>query len=255
MNRYSLKTLALFVLSTFLATPAVLAGEFHPRLGLYRYAVTWAGLPAGTATVSVALADGFYMVKANARAIGAVDRIYRLRYEGEAQIDADDLSPIRTELTAIEGRKKKQTEMTYQEQGVVETVEVKSKGGRDYARKHLESRFDSTVFDPFAAILVARGLDWHVGMAQEFEVFTGSSHYRLELNAIGKKEIELNATRHDAWEIVPTLEDLDNPKAPGKVESVVIYLSADHEKELLLLESKLVFGNIRVSLEEFQPEN
>lgn len=227
---------------------------FSPPLGIYTYKVKWGVISAGRATVTFSREGEYYRVIADARAVGGVDKIYKLRYRGESEIDAEDLTPVRTVLTSREGKRSKENVIDYQEDGQLTTTVTSSKKGKKSNTNSQKLQFEAQVFDPFSAIFLARQVEWHEGFAQEFEIFTGSSHYLVELNAAGKKMISAAGALQEAWVIVPTIENLSQPEKGSKVDSAVIYLSADERKELLKIESKVFIGKIVVTLDSFQPE-
>ena len=228
--------------------------DFAPPLGIYRYRVSWAGIPAASASVTFSREDGYYRVVADARAIGLIDKIYRLRYRGEGAIDPEDLTPIRTVLSSQEGRRRKKNVIKYQDDGRVEMIETRSEGRGEPRINKEERQFERLVFDPFSAFFLARRVAWHQGKSQEFEVFTGSDRYLIELNAVGKRQLEIAGERREAWVIIPTIENLTDPKKNNKVGAVTIYLSADERKDLLKIVSKVYIGKVKLCLESFRPE-
>ncbi len=258
----SLRIGLLLLVFSFLLLPPVGAtttegvaaqSDFSPPLGVYHYKVKWGVISAGRASVSFSKEGDSYLVVAEARAVGGVDKIYKLRYRGESEIDADDLSPIRTVLTSQEGQRNKEKVIDYQEDGQLTTTHINSRKGQK-PQTHQEKReFNNQVFDPFSAILLARQMEWREGLAQEFEIFTGSTRYLVELNAIGRRMIEAAGVLQEAWAIVPTIENLSNPEKGSKVESAVIYLATGKERELLKLESKVFVGKVQVTLDRFEP--
>lgn len=54
--------------------------DFSPALGTYSYDVSWQGIPAAGATITVSRDNGRYRVIVQARTYSGIDIFYKLRY-------------------------------------------------------------------------------------------------------------------------------------------------------------------------------
>ncbi len=194
------------------------AAAFAPKLGTYRYVVEVGGVRAADAKLEITRNEDEYQLSVKARAIKTIDRSYRLRYQGESHLSAEDLHPIQTVLRSREGKRRKETSIQYHPNGTVDTVEVKKKGKGSEKRKERQFQFDTVVLDPFAAVFLARSVHWAPGVVQEFEVFTGRDRYRVALECVGRTAFDLPGGARPAWLVVPETENLTRPDKKPKVE-------------------------------------
>jgi len=251
--RYLLLFTALFFFPKVGYSADVAAERFHPPLGRYDYRVEWEGVKAGTARVTLGFKDGFFQMRAEARSRNVIDKLYKLRYRGEALIDAEDLRPIENLLESVEGRRQKTETTRFSKDGSIELDKSLRKGKKDYKPENKRFDFGKSLFDPFSAVLLARQFNWQLGQTEEFEIFTGSSHYLIELNCAVKRSLEVAGAVRRASVLVPTLENLSKPGGEPKLENTLIYLSDDERRELLRVYSKVFVGSVALQLTGFTP--
>jgi len=229
---------------------APVEGEFSPPFGTYTYEVSWQGIPAAELTVSLKEVDGRYRIVTAARTNSAIDIFYKLRYRAEGLISANDLSPYKTFIDNRENSRQKLVQMTFHENGDIESI--RSQTGKEST----VTRFNTGNFtlDPFSAAFLARSLPWEKGMSREFDTFNGKTRYLITLTAGEKVKMVVNGRTRDVWVVSPSVKNLNNPASNSKLREAKIYVTADHEREILQIVSKVFIGAVTTKLVSFSPE-
>src|SRR5262245_29109594 len=70
------------------------SASFQNPEGTYTYEVSWQGIPAAEAKLSVRQDGLKYIVDSSARTYSAIDLFYKLRYQATGRLSAVDLHPI-----------------------------------------------------------------------------------------------------------------------------------------------------------------
>ena len=83
--------------SPTISTPKYSAAmdSFHPPLGTYLFSVKWGKVQAGKATIEVTRDREFYTIHVLAKTQNTVNKFYKLRFNGETKLSADNLAPIK----------------------------------------------------------------------------------------------------------------------------------------------------------------
>lgn len=234
-----------------IATPtyAPAAGQFAPLFGTYKYDVAWQGIPAAEVTVELRGEGDRYRVTTSARTNNAIDIFYKLRYRAEGLISAFDLTPYKTIIDNRENSRQRLVQMTFHENGDIESV--RSQTGREPRI----ARFNTGNFtlDPFSAAFLARSLTWEQGVSRDFDTFNGKTRYLITLTALEKVKMVVNGRTRDVWVISPTVRNLNDPKSNSKLREAKIYITADPEREVLQIVSKVFIGSVTTKLVEFSP--
>lgn len=224
--------------------------EFHPRQGTYLYDVFWQGIHIGDATLSLTLLGDTYKIRVHAKTVKNIDFFYRLRYNGEVEIEPTTLIPRTATIKETSGSKKKEISFSFPEKDRAEGITIEKKRGKKKEIKKTEAISDTFILDPFSIVFLIRNLDWHVGMAGIFDVFTGEKQYKLSLQC--KKRISLNMAgeKKEAFVIHPVAT---NPlKKKKKVNtSFRIYLSTDARREILKIEGVPRVGRVEAHMRTF----
>ncbi len=225
--------------------------EFNPRQGTYYYDVFWQKVKVGKATITIMKEDDLYKIIVSGKTKSKVSMFYKARYRGEVQMEPDPLKPIQANITEQAGRKKKHTQIRFPQEGMVESTEVESIGDK---KKTEERTFSSETFilDPFSTVFLVRHLDWHVGMAEVFDIFTGKKHYEVKLLCDSIATLEIDGKKREAWVIIPYISSLDGPEKKTKSEFKV-YLSKDARKKILKIEGAPRIGKIVALVRKFEP--
>ena len=235
-------------------TPETTAeSRFNPRTGTFIYSVKWEATPAGEIILTVSKQGDYYRVVADSMVTKAVDFIYRLRYRGEGTISKENFAPVRTVFTEQKGSEKKITRIWYRENGEIETVVTRQKKKETPEETVKKFRPEREVLDIFSAVFLSRSIDWHIGLSEEFEVFTGRKSYIVTLNCLEKTRFQKNDIEVDAWVIAPAALDPNKPDQQPRLTSTRIYLSADESKDILRIKTKTGFGTVEAILTDFVP--
>jgi len=222
--------------------------DFQPNFGVYTYQVSWNGIPAAEAQLTVD-GDAFrYRLIATAKTYSPIDLLYRLRYRAEGVISAFDMSPISTSMVQQENSKKKAYSINFFPGGRVESIRYQT------GRPDQLIRFSSNnvTLDPFGAAFLARTLDWEEGQTKQFDTFNGKTRYLISLTAQGKETLSFEGKDRECWVIVPTVTKMVNNEPQHKLKSAKIYLTADSNREILKIVSSVFVGSVTTKLTKFE---
>lgn len=223
--------------------------QFQPHFGTYEYTVSWQGIPAAEATIKVEQEGLRYRIIADARTYSGIDIFYKLRYRAEGLISAVDLTPIKTIIDQRENRTVKNTQISFLENGEIESV--RSRNGKNAEVKRIST--ENFTLDPFSAAFLARSLDWKVGDTREFDTFNGKTRYVITLTARDKVKMSINGETRDVWEIVPGVREAGDSKPHKKLREAKIYVTADEHREVLQIVSSVFVGSVKTTLDSFTP--
>lgn len=227
--------------------------SFHPPLGTYRFSVKWGKLEAGKATIRVSRDHDFYNIHVKAKTQNTVNKFYKLRFRGETQLSVDNLAPFKTKMYQRTNNRAKETEITFHDDGVIESVRHKYK---DKKKKKTEIRKLNTgnfTLDPVSAVFIVRSLDWREGVSRQFDVFDGKSRHLVTITCAGKQEKGVLGETRETWVLVPTIQNITKGEDSSEVGAIRIYLSTDKAKEILIVEGDVLVGKIITKLESFTP--
>jgi len=229
---------------------------FEPVLGTYSYLVDFKNVRIGTIDLTIHRENDLYKVQVLAKTVNMFDRIYRIRYRGEAVIDSNPFAPVQTTVQQQVRSRERATTTIFQPGGAIKTQERKSEDGEvAYETRNIQpERF---MLDPFSATYLARGFDWKAGTEKVFDVFPGKGQYEIRLKCERLVMLDMGGVKRPAWVITPTAVNLDPEKqaeAARKSQAAMkIYLSADEQKDVLRIEASHMLGNLTVFLDKFQP--
>jgi hypothetical protein len=234
-----------------ISTPmySVRASQFKPPLGSYTYSVSWQGIPAAEARVSIDRIGDAYQVTSEAKTSSGIDIFYELRYKAVGLLSKTNFRPIKTSMSHRENSKIKKTEIRFFRNGTIDTTRVNGK--KDPV--HTAFKSHNFTLDPFAAVFMARGVDWEEGKTFKFDTFNGKTRYLITMTAHGKDTMEFNGVEREVWLIEPKVENLSDPSANSKLRKATIYLTTDNRREVLAVKSKVFIGNVSAELDSFDP--
>lgn len=148
--------------------------------------------------------------------------------------------------------REKTTRIAFLPDGAIRSVEVRTRKG-ETRTKVRENRGPAFTLDPFSTVFMARRVDWEVGESEQFAVHDGKHRYAIHLNCQGLATVPVGDRRRDAWVITTSLRRLDEDDWEAEVSDVVIFLSADEAKEVLLIQSQTKLGPVQVRYDRFEP--
>ncbi len=222
--------------------------EFEPRLGTYTYEVSWQGIPAAEAKVTIDQDGLHYKMSAFAKTYSAIDIFYKLRYRAQGLVSAVTFLPEKTEVENRENSRIKTVEMDFRPDG-----RIFSKFRRNANEEVFDFDPQNLTLDPFSAAFVARSLDWKSGETKTFDTFNGKSRYLISLTALGREMINYGGKVHDVWVISPYVEKVTEPNGPKKLRSAKIYVTADKSRDILQIVSSVFVGSVKTKLVDFEP--
>ena len=226
---------------------------FKPPLGTYVYTIHWGNIKAAEATVTIKAEADYYRVTADTKTTKFIDRMYKIRYQGEGVISADDFAAVKTVLEERTRARKIRTEITYNENGEIETVRVRTKRKKQpHVRKDKFAPDDETL-DTFSAVFLARSFDWHVGLTEELKVFDGKKNYLVKLQCADTALFRHRNRKIDCWVIVPSVVDLSKPKKKPKFSDATIFISADPSRHIVKVQTSSGTGSVKAVLKQFNP--
>jgi hypothetical protein len=233
-----------------LSTPAYQPNldNFNPPLGTYYYGVSWQGIPAASATTTISREGDFYRIVATARTAKAIDLLFKLRYSSEGILSTKSFTPFRTIIEHRENSRYRSIQVNFLKNGEILT---KRKSNNDYQ----EIRFNPENFtlDPFAAAMLARGLDWKTGQTRIFDTYNGKSRYLISLTCHEKTTIDFNGQKHEVWVVIPQADKVTDRKANSKLSKARIFVTSDERREILRIQSNVFIGSVKTELEKFVP--
>ena len=218
-------------------------------LGKYEYAVSWEGIPAADASVSISREGERYRMVVSARTYSGIDIFYKMRYRAEGLMSANDLQPIKTLIDQRENSTQKNTQIEFLSNGSIRSV--RSRNGEDVSVTTLEGT--NFTLDPLSAGLMARALDWKVGDTHVFDAFNGKTRYVISLTAEKEEWLRVNGEQRKVWVIVPQVKLFDSNQAHKKLRRARIYVTADDKREILKIVSSVFIGSVTTELEAFTP--
>ena len=223
---------------------------FSPAIGEYVYDVSWQGIPAAEARISVSREGGNLRIVTTARTYRAIDIFYKMRYRAESLLSSTDYLPEQVVIEQTENSKVKTTRINFEDNG--EIFAVRSQKGKDDITV-VRFLSDNFTLEPVAAAFLARSLNWKVGDTRSFDIFNGKSRYLIELTAEAIEQMDVNGVERDVFVIVPRVKNLTSPGQEKKLKSAKLYVTADGSRDIVKIVSSAFVGSVTTELEEFVP--
>jgi hypothetical protein len=118
-------------------------------------------------------------------------------------------------------------------------------------REAHEFHSENVTLDPITAAFVARSLPLELGLKREFDIFNGSHRYLITFDVASRETITIAGEKRDSFRVIPSVKKLTDSKGENRFRSASIWISADDERDVLKMDSKVYFGSIRVHLVGF----
>lgn len=237
--------------------PELIDPDFSPRLGKYHYRFQWMLRIGADATVSIARYDDAYKISTRVSTGWFVDRIYRVRFKGDALVDAEDFSLINADMREEVRRSEKVSNVEHRD-GKLYSERVRTRRGRNPRHQSFEqSTRGGQVTDLFGATLIVRAIPWEVGDLRTLDVFDGRRINRVTMECLGTERVEAFGREHEAFRIHLSIKQGD----PEDIEEddelltdeVEVFIAADESREVLRIEADTKYGSITVTLDKFEP--
>jgi hypothetical protein len=165
--------------------------NFDPPLGTYRYKVSWQGIPAAYANISLKKKGEHYLLETTAKTNSAIGFFYKLEYKAGSKITTKGYNPVSSYFDLIENSKHQHSQLIFNKPGEIKSYYQK----RDNEPVKLSFKTFNNTLDPFSAVFIARSLNWEVGQTRTFDTYNGKSRYVIKLTAKGKSEITVNGEK------------------------------------------------------------
>ncbi len=227
--------------------------EFHPKLGTYHYDVFWRKMRVGKAAITIERDGEYYRIIVFGKTNKKISVLYKAKYRGEAKVEPLPLVPIKAEIREQTRKKTKTIHMDFPETDRIEAVEVKEERGKETQITKREFTSETFVLDLFSTVFLVRQLDWEVGMAEVFDLFTGKKQYELQLVCDSVVNLVIGKEKREAWLILPRTRSLDGQKKV-RDSGFKLYLSKDERKEVLKIEGVPKIGRIEARIRKFTPQ-
>jgi hypothetical protein len=153
---------------------------FDLREGTYTYVISWQGIPAAEASISVSeqgpaagvgIASRILVVN-TAKTFSPIDIFYKLRFRAETLMNRATFVPDVYSVQQRENSREKELRVAFGEGGEISAIRVQ-RDKREIKRVRLFSKNDT--LDPVSAAFLARSQPWKIGDLRTFDIFNGKS--------------------------------------------------------------------------------
>jgi hypothetical protein len=229
--------------------------------GIYRYRVSWQGIPAAEAVVTIkhvknqsqasVYGHKFYDIEAFARTYSPINLIYDMQYLAKGPVSFKNFtSPVFESLQKENSRRKRTFVEVDAKNNFHSRRQFNSKPVEEYSFKP-----KNNMLTPLAASLLSRQLTWNVGTVRDFDVFNGKSRYLISLESIDEREIYVSGKKYKTWVISPQVWNLTNMAKNKKLKSAEVFINKYGDHELVRIVSKVFIGSVKVDLIEVKKIN
>jgi hypothetical protein len=210
------------------------------------YELSWAGIPAGRATLAV---EGRTEVKgrlavrlvATSASNRFVDAFYKVRLRAESLLDCAGRYSHRFEHRAHEGRRRRERVYVFD----VDAQEVvREQAGEPPQRFPLAA----PAHDPFTTLYEVRARPLEVGTPVRLEVFEGKRRWDVEVQVLRRERVTVPAGTFDAVVIKPVLRFEGVFVHKG---DMVLWLTDDARRMPVRMESEVKIGSVVAELTAF----
>jgi len=221
--------------------------------GTYDYDIAWEGIPVASGRISVEsqkqTSEPVLKVTAECWSARGIRWLYNLNHRTESLFNAVSLRPIRLFTTQVENSRENTAVVDFSPEGKISSrrwKNGKSNGEDDFS-------VENPIFDPITATFLARSLPVDVGKEVAFDVYNGKHRYLISLNVEARETIKTAEGPRDALRVRPTVKKLTDSEGEKKLKSATLWVSADENREVLRLESKVWVGSVTAKLKRFTP--
>ena len=103
--------------------------------------------------------------------------------------------------------------------------------------------------DPLSAFYFVRNQKLDVGTVIEGPMSDGKKCKIVKIEVVQRKTIKVNGRKHDAFKLVPDIQDVGGVFEKSKDATIEIWCTADDRHIPVLLKSKVVVGSFKAELE------
>ena len=210
------------------------------------YVLRWGGMAAGDTVMAVeegkdSRGRDIYKVVNTAESRSVIDLIYKIRNRYESHISPEDGLPRKYVFHMREGGKRKDRVYLF-DQGrlMVKRMEM-GKDGTSSDVYEIEER----TYDTISSLYAMRNMDFTVGKSVTFNVFDNRKNYELEIDILGREDIEVGAGKFMTIKVQPKLKFEGIFRRKG---SLFVWMTDDVRHIPVMMKSKVGVGSIIAEL-------
>jgi hypothetical protein len=212
----------------------------------YQYRVTWNGIPAAQATVTLTEHPGQQppttWLSADLRTNHFVDLFWSLRAQSWAEVEASTLRPVRFMFDRRINGRPETTRVDAEEGGL-----LTGRYGRPWRYRLVEVNAPDAL-DPMTAVLRVRHALPAVGQSSTYDIFTGEARYRIELHRYPPETIDVPAGRFLAARVEPVIWRVDQGGPDTRVRHVTFWVTDEAPHALLRVRGEVFIGAVYADL-------
>jgi len=227
-------------------TAATLPFEVGERL---TYNVSWKVFDAGIATMTLAEKTSFqsedtYRISATVYSTGIVSALFKVVDVFESLFQARDLCSRRITKKIQEGRRHRETIVTFDAKARRARMEDRDLNRPDLSPKRVESPVPPCVQDVISALYVIRTKTLRVGELVLFPINDGGRTYDVTVEIQAQEEVRTPAGTFQAFRLEPKVFD-GLFKSKGRL---FVWVTADASRMPVQLKAKINIGTITAAL-------
>lgn len=215
----------------------------------FTYNVSWKVFDAGIATMTLAEKTSFqnedaYRINATVYSTGIVSALFKVVDVFESFFHARDLCSRRITKKIQEGRRHRETVVTFDAKASRAKMEDRDLNLPDLPPKRIESPVPSCVQDVISALYVIRTKTLRVGESVQFPINDGGRTYDVTVEIQAQEEVRTPAGTFQAFRLEPKVFD-GLFKSKGRL---FVWVTADASRMPVQLKAKINIGTITAAL-------
>jgi hypothetical protein len=215
----------------------------------FTYNVSWKVFDAGIATMTLAEKTSFqneetYRINATVYSTGIVSALFKVVDVFESFFQARDLCSRRITKKIQEGRRHRETVVTFDAKARQARMEDRDLNLPDLPPKRTESPVPSCVQDVISALYVIRTKTLRVGELVQFPINDGGRTYDVTVEIQAQEEVRTPAGTFQAFRLEPKVFD-GLFKSKGRL---FVWVTADSARMPVQLKAKVNIGTITAAL-------
>jgi len=215
----------------------------------FTYNVSWKVFDAGIATMTLAEKtflqnEETYRINATVYSTGIVSTLFKVVDVFESFFQARDLCSRRITKKIQEGRRHRETVVTFDAKARQARMEDRDLNRPDLPPKRTESPLPSCVQDVISALYVIRTKNLRVGELVQFPINDGGRTYDVTVEIQAQEEVRTPAGTFQAFRLEPKVFD-GLFKSQGRL---FVWVTADAARMPVQLKAKINIGTITAAL-------
>jgi uncharacterized protein DUF3108 len=215
----------------------------------FTYNVSWKVFDAGIATMTLAEKMSFqneetYRINATVYSTGIVSALFKVVDVFESFFQARDLCSRRITKRIQEGRRHRETVVTFDAKARRAQMEDRDLNLPDLPAKRTESPVPSCVQDVISALYVIRTRTLRVGELVQFPINDGGRTYDVTVEIQAEEEVRTPAGTFQAFRLEPKVFD-GLFKSKGRL---FVWVTTDSARMPVQLKAKINIGTITAAL-------